>query len=96
MKVKGKTAQIKRTKLILRSQTVAGSKVVAVRGAEGKVTYTKLSGNKAITINSKTGAATVKRGLKKGTYKVSIKVNAAGNSNYEKTFKTATFTVKVI
>ena len=96
MKVKGKTAQIKRTELILRSQTVAGSKVVAVRGAEGKVTYTKLSGNKAITINSKTGAATIKRGLKKGTYKVSIKVNAAGNSNYDKTFKTATFTVKVI
>ena len=39
---------------------------------------------------------TVKKGLKKGKYKVKVKVTAAGNANYEASgAKTVTFTVKV-
>ena len=39
---------------------------------------------------------TVKKGLKKGTYKVKVKVKALGNSIYKaSSVKTVTFVVKV-
>ena len=58
--------------------------------------YVKKKGSKKITINRKTGKVTVKKGLKKGTYKVKVKVRAAGNSNYKASgWKTVTFKVKI-
>ena len=62
---------------------------------QGAKTYVKKSGNKKITIAKKTGKVTVKKGLKKGTYKVKVKVKAAGNANY-KASKVKTVTFKVI
>ena len=49
---------------------------------------------KAFSIAAKTGKITVKKGLKKGTYKLKIKVNAAGNSAYKAARKTITVTIK--
>ena len=88
---KGKNGKLKKTK------TLAVSKVIAfTKNGQGKMTYTKSSGNKKITINKTTGKVTVKKGLKKGTYKVKVKVKAAGNANYKATaVKTVTFKVKV-
>ena len=38
----------------------------------------------------------VKKKLKKGTYKVKVKIKAAGNANYKASgIKTVTFTIKV-
>ena len=62
---------------------------------QGKLTYVKKSGNKKITINKTTGKVTVKKKLKKGTYKVKVAVTAAGNSNYKAVTKTVTFKIKV-
>ena len=46
-------------------------------------------------MNKKTGRITVKKGVKKGKYKLTINVTAAGNSEYEpKTVKVKT-TIKV-
>ena len=62
---------------------------------QGAKTYAKKSGNKKIVIDKKTGKVTVKKGLKKGKYKVTVAVKAAGNGNYKaKTVKVA-FYVKV-
>ena len=55
----------------------------------------KYNGNSKITIAKSTGKVTVKKGLKKGTYKVKVKVKAAGTSNYNALTKTVTFTIKV-
>lgn len=60
----------------------------------GKVTYTKKSGNKKIKISS-AGKVTVKKGLKKGTYKVKVTVKAAGNSNCKAASATKTLKIKV-
>ena len=60
--------------------------------AQGKVTFAKKSGNKRIKV-SKNGTVTVKKGLKKGTYAVRVKVRAAGNSEYKP--KTVTSRLKV-
>ena len=44
---------------------------------------------------SKTGKVTIKKGLKKGKYTVSVKVNAAGNNNYKALTKTVKLKVRV-
>ena len=38
---------------------------------------------------------TVKKGLKKGTYKVTVKVKAAGSKNYKAKTSTVTFSIRV-
>ena len=68
---------------------------------QGKKKFT-LSGvnrskyRKCFKVNSKTGKLTVKKGLKKGTYVVKVKVRAAGNSNYKASAaKNVKYTIKV-
>ena len=95
LKVSGKTYKISAKKLKKKSRTVKRAKVLKVGGAKGDVRYTKIKGNKKITINYKTGRVTLKKGLKKGKYKVTVKVFAAGNSTYGQAEKKATFTVAV-
>ena len=67
----------------------------ATVNSKGTLTYKKTSGNSAISINSKTGKVSVKKGLKKGTYKVKIQIKAAAKGNYNSAGKTVTVTVKV-
>ena len=83
------SAQVKK-----KNQTLAVTKVIKFTNkGQGAKTYVKKSGNKKITIAKKTGKVTVKKGLKKGTYKVKVKVKAAGNANYKASaWKTVTFT----
>ncbi len=84
LSVKGRTANVKLSKLKKKDQTVKASDVIKVtRKGKGKLTYTKKSGNKKITINKKSGKVTVKKGLKAGTYTVEVGIKAAGNSNYK-------------
>ena len=94
LSAKGKKPSVKAAKLKKKNQTVKRAKALAVRNAQGAVTYKKTKGNKKITV-AKNGKITVKKGLKKGTYKIKVKVTAAGNSNYNKATKTVTVTVRV-
>jgi len=44
----------------------------------------------------KTGKVTVRKGLKKGTYKVKVRIKAEGNANYRASaWKAVTFKVRV-
>ncbi len=91
---KGKTVKIKNSVIKNKSVKVKRKKAITIKNAKGKVTYKKAKGNKKITV-SKAGNITVKKGLKKGTYKVKIKVTAAGDSCYKKTTKTVTVKIAV-
>ena len=87
IKASGKTVRLKAKKLKSGKQTVAAKKALSVRGAQGKLTYSKVSVDKKkfakkFTINKKTGKITVKKGVKKGLYKMTVKVRAAGTSDY--------------
>ena len=95
--IKAKTATVKYSKLKKKAQTLAVTKVITfTKKGQGKMTYTKASGNKKIIIAKTTGKVTVKKGLKKGTYKVKVKVKAGGNTNYNASaVKTVTFKIKV-
>lgn len=103
LSVTPKTAKVKYKKLKKKKQTVARAKVMNVSNAQGNVTY-KLTGvkrgkskkyKKYFKINSTTGNVTIKKKLKKGTYKVTCVVTAAGDSNYKAGTKTVTFKIKV-
>ena len=94
--MKPKTATVKYSKLKKGAQTLAVGKVIRFTGkGQGKMTYTKASGNSRITVSKTTGKVTVKKGLKKGTYKVKVRVKAAGNANYKASAKKAV-TFKVV
>ncbi len=54
----------------------------AKASGRGKLTYAKVSGSSALTINKTTGKITVKKGTRKGTYTIRVKVTAAANANY--------------
>ena len=97
MIVKGKTASVKYKKLKKKNQIIANSKLFnfTLRG-EGSKLFVKTSGNKKITINKTTGKITVKKKLKKGTYKIGVKVLATGNDTFRDSgWKTVTITIKV-
>ena len=97
LKIKAKTAKVKFSKLKNKAQRLAVTKVIKfTKKGQGTLTYAKKSGNKKITINKKTGKVTIKKGLKKGTYKVKVKVKAKGNANYKASaYKTVTFKIIV-
>jgi hypothetical protein len=77
-------------------KTVTGKVGLKVKKAKGTKSFKKAnkSGGSKIVVNKKTGKFTVKKGLKKGTYKVKVQVKAAGNGTYKA--KTVTKTVKVV
>ena len=93
--VKGKTVKIKKKQIKKKAKTLKAKRVVKIKKkGKGKLTYKKLSGNKKITVASN-GKVKVKKGLKKGTYKVKVSVTAAGNDQYFPITKKVTFKIKV-
>ncbi len=95
MTVKGKTATVKYSIVKRKAQSLKITKALTIRNAKGTVTFTKISGNKKIVINRKTGKITIKKGLKKNSYKVKVKVKAAGNKKYKPITKTVVFKIKI-
>ncbi len=91
----GKTKTVIYSAVKKKNQTVKRADAITLSKAKGTVNYTKSSGNQKITVDKKTGKITVKKGLKKGTYKVKVKVKAAGDSTYKSKTVTVTVTIKV-
>ena len=79
--IKPRTATVKYSKLKKKAQTLAVTKVIKfTNDAKDKKTYTFVSAKKGsksfkkyFKISKTTGKVTVKKGLKKGTYKVKVK-----------------------
>ena len=96
LSVSGKTAKVKKSKVRRKKQNVKVSKVIKFKNrGQGRITYSKASGSKKISINGSNGKVTVKKKTKKGTYKVSVWVKAAGDSKHISTRKKVTFKIKV-
>ena len=81
---KGRKVSIKWNK----ANKIKRSKAITVRQGKGTVTYSlkivkPASSKKYFKVNQKTGKLTVKKGLKKRKYTLSIRVTAAGTKNYE-------------
>ena len=91
MKVTKKNKTVKAKKLKKKAQKV---KAITVKNYKGKLSFKKVSGSKRLSL-VKGGRIKVKRGTKKGTYKIKVKVTAKGNSTYKSASKTVTVKIKV-
>ena len=94
MSVTVNNPSVKASKTKKKSVGIAKNKIFNITNAQGKVTFKKKSGPKNLCISS-SGKITIKKGTKKGTYKLKVSVNAAGNANYEAVTKMVTIRVKV-
>ena len=97
--MKAKKVKLKAALLKKKPQKIAADKAMTVSGAQGAVSY-KLDGVSNAKFKkyfkvAKSGKITVKKKLKKGTYKLKITVTAAGNDNYLSGSKTVTVKIKV-
>ena len=92
-----KTKTVKYSKVKKKAVTLSGVSVYyGYSSWKLSYTYKKLSGSsKYLKVNKKTGKITVKKGTKKGKYKLKLKVSFAGNANVLATSKTVTVVVKV-
>ena len=63
--------------------------------SKGTLTYAKAAGSSAFTVNKTNGKITVKKGLKKGTYKIKVKISSKATANYNAGTKTVLVTVRV-
>ena len=101
LNVKAKKPKVKFALLKKKKRTIALKKWASVSGAQGAVTYKLTSAKKGKKSFkkyfkvAKNGKITVKKGLKKGKYKVKIKVTAAGNGEYDAKAVTVTVTIRV-
>ena len=78
--IKAKTTTVKYSKIKKKAQTLAITKVVTfTKKGQGTISYECAGVNKAkfkksFKINAKTGKISIKKGLKKGSYKVKVKI----------------------
>ena len=98
--VKAKKVVLLAKKLKKKVQTIRRKKALAVKKAEGKVTYELVSVKKAkykkyFKVNKKKGNIRLNKKPGKGTYKLKIKVTAAGNDKYEEASRTVTVKIKI-
>ena len=94
---KAKTVKVSAKKLKKQSGTIKASKVCKGVNAKTALTYEKVKASKK---SSKfqvysDGTILVKKGLKKGTYKVTVEAQAASSGNYKAASKNFVVTVKV-
>lgn len=94
MKASAKKIKVKSSKAKNSKQKFKTAAAFKVKGAQGKVTFRKTSGNSKIAVSSN-GTVTVKKGIAKGTYKVRVALSAAGDANYGAATKVVILTVRV-
>ena len=103
MTLKMKTVKVKYKSLKKKSKSIRQTKAFTVSKKQGSLSYKLVSAKKGsknfrnkFKINAKTGKVTVKKNLKKGTYKVKVKVKDKGTANYKASaWETVTFKVQV-
>ncbi len=91
-KAKKKKHTIKAAKIKNRKYKIKQKNAFKIGKANGTVTYKKTKGNSGITVTKK-GVVSVKKGLKKGTYTVKVKVTAGGDANHYAKSKNVSFKI---
>ena len=97
-KVKSKSVTVKYSKISKKAVKVKASKAFRnLAKAQGKVTFAKIKkgSSKYLTINKSTGQVNLKKGTKKGLYRLKVKIRAAGDNSYYSGTKTVTVKVRV-
>ncbi len=101
LSVKGKNVKVKYKKLKKKTQKIKTKKSIKfINKGKGKLSYklvkvSKKKFKKYFKVNKKSGLISIKKKLKKGTYKVTVKVMASGDEEYNAITKKITVKVKV-
>ena len=100
IKLKARKINVKRSVLKKVPIVMPIGKAIVVQNSVGNITYKivkveKKAAAAKFAVNNKTRKLTIKRGLKKGSYKVTFKVTAAGNDKYDQDTKNVTVPVTV-
>lgn len=99
LNVTPKTVKLKAKKLKKKSQKLAASSIMTIGDPKGTLSCRILSVSKKKCKKcfkmDQAGNLTVKKKLKKGTYKIKAQVAAAGDNNYDAAAREVTFVVKV-
>ncbi len=93
-KAKKKTLTVKLNKIKKRKVKIKKKDAFKISNGDGKISFQKTKGNSKITVSNK-GVITVKKGLKKGKYNVTVKVSAGGDANHKAVDKSVTFKINV-
>ena len=64
--------------------------------AKTQLSYAKTGGSSRLSVNAKTGRVTMKKGTKRGTYVIRLKVRAAQTSVYKAATARYVLTVRVV
>ena len=81
----------KKTKKLAKAKSF---QIAAVADSGNAITFTATTTNSKIKVSS-TGKVTVKKGLKKGTYKVTVKAKTAAGNGYKACKESKTYTIKI-
>ena len=97
---KGKTVKVRYSKLKKNNQTIKRASAITLSKAKGTVKYTltgvtKAKFKKYFKVNGTNGKIIVRKGLKKGIYKLKVKVTATGTSDFNSASRTVTVKVKI-
>ena len=95
IKVSGASRTVRYARLKKKAVTV---KAIKVKKAAGKAAYRKVSVNKRaarFTVDKKSGKITIKKGTRTGTYRIKVRVTAAGNDKYKAGSRTVTVKIKI-
>ena len=103
MTVTGKNTTVKYSKIKKKAQTIERAKVMDIKKPKGQSEFQLVSVKKGtknfkkyFNIGMETGDVTIAKGLKKGTYKVKVKVRSYGDDKYKETsWKAVTFKIIV-
>lgn len=102
LSIKGKTIKVKYKKLKKKSQKIKAKKYIKFKNkGQGKLKYKlvkvkKSKYKKYFKINKKTGKLIIKKKLKKGKYKLTVKVMASGDASHKASgWKSVTIKVRV-
>ena len=93
-----KTRRIKAKAIVLAKKKITRNveKAIKISDAKGTLSFKKKRGTKKITVDKTTGKITIKKGLEKGKYNITVNVTAQGDGKYASKTKNVTFTVNVI
>ena len=89
---KTRTFTLKASKLKTKARSLTGWRCVA----PGKLSYARTGGSSRVSVSSKTGQVTVKKGTKRGTYKIRLKVTAAATSEFKAASESYILTIRVV
>ncbi len=100
--VTGKTVKVRYSALKKKSKVFKRSKVIKLGSPIPKITYKLYSAKKGkknfkkyFKVAKTSGKVTVRKGLKKGKYRVTVKVKSSGDEDYLPKTKKVTFRVRV-